>query len=105
LAEFWGNQVAEGFLHSFSGWVVFMVSLGLLGLFNCVLKLIPEHTEKQAFSSRTPRGKIRRSLTWPPVAVALAIVLFTPQIVNYAGKVPPLPLLKPLDTFPTEFEG
>jgi exosortase D (VPLPA-CTERM-specific) len=105
LAEYWGTRVADGFLHSFSGWVVFMVSLGLLGLFNCILKLIPENTGKQAFLSRTPRGKIRRSLTWPPVAVALTMVLFTPQMVNYAGKVPPLPLLKPLCTFPTEFEG
>ena len=105
LAEFWGNRVAEGFLHSFSGWVVFMVSLGLLGLFNYVLRLIPEYAPKQILPSKTPHRRICRTLTWPPVAIALAIVLFTPQIVNYAGKVPPLPLLKPLDTFPSEFDG
>jgi exosortase D (VPLPA-CTERM-specific) len=30
LYPIWGPQVAEGFFHDFSGWVIFMISLGLL---------------------------------------------------------------------------
>ena len=33
LVEHWGNAMAEGFLHDFEGWVVFMV---------CVLILLGE---------------------------------------------------------------
>ncbi|MCB1724525.1 MAG: VPLPA-CTERM-specific exosortase XrtD [Gammaproteobacteria bacterium] len=28
--EYWGSEMAEGFLHDFEGWVVFMASLGVL---------------------------------------------------------------------------
>ena len=30
LYPIWGPQVAEGFFHDFSGWVIFMISLGIL---------------------------------------------------------------------------
>lgn len=30
--EYWGSSMAEGFLHDFEGWIVFMFSAGLLGL-------------------------------------------------------------------------
>ncbi len=30
LVEYWGTSMAEGFLHDFEGWIVFMASLGLL---------------------------------------------------------------------------
>ncbi len=30
LVEFWGNDQAEGFLHDFEGWVVFMAAFGVL---------------------------------------------------------------------------
>jgi exosortase D (VPLPA-CTERM-specific) len=30
LYPIWGSQVAEGFFHDFSGWVIFMISLGIL---------------------------------------------------------------------------
>ena len=30
LVEHWGTQMAEGFVHQFEGWVVFMISIGVL---------------------------------------------------------------------------
>jgi exosortase D (VPLPA-CTERM-specific) len=30
LYPIWGPQVAEGFFHDFSGWIIFMISLGIL---------------------------------------------------------------------------
>lgn len=30
LGQFWGREVAEGFFHTFSGWLVFLLAFGLL---------------------------------------------------------------------------
>ncbi len=41
-AHRWGPSVAEGFLHEFSGWVVFMVAFALmLGLQQLIVRLAP----------------------------------------------------------------
>jgi exosortase len=37
LGQFWDPEKAEGFFHLFSGWLVFLLSLGLLFLFHLVL--------------------------------------------------------------------
>ncbi|MGA9543849.1 MAG: exosortase [Candidatus Sulfotelmatobacter sp.] len=42
LAQHWGPNTAEGFLHAFSGWLIFLLSLALLILFHRFLLLI-EH--------------------------------------------------------------
>jgi exosortase len=39
LGEYWSPDKAEGFFHMFSGWLVFLLSLGLLVLFHKVLGL------------------------------------------------------------------
>jgi EpsI family protein len=39
--QWWGPAVAEGFLHDFSGWAIFMVSLAVLLAFQWVLSLLP----------------------------------------------------------------
>jgi exosortase len=39
LGYYWNPDKAEGFFHEFSGWVVFVISLGLLFLAHAVLKL------------------------------------------------------------------
>lgn len=37
LGQYWDPQKAEGFFHLFSGWLIFLVSLGLLFLFHLAL--------------------------------------------------------------------
>ena len=37
LGEYWSPDKAEGFFHLFSGWLVFVLSLGLLVLFHKIL--------------------------------------------------------------------
>ena len=49
--EYWGARMAEGMLHDFEGWVVFMISLGLLLLLAAVLVRIG-----------SPRARLRSSL-------------------------------------------
>ena len=41
LFEVWGKEVAEGFFHSFSGWVLFIASLVVLLIEILILRLIP----------------------------------------------------------------
>jgi len=49
LYSVWGPEVAEGFFHGFSGWLMFMVSLGVLGLFMWALR------------DRGQKGRLQRS--------------------------------------------
>ena len=40
LVQYWDPAKAEGFFHSFSGWLIFVVSLGMLFLFHKVVAKI-----------------------------------------------------------------
>lgn len=48
LAHRFGPQTAEGFIHGFSGWVIFLVALSLMFLCHLGLRQIGEH-QKDAF--------------------------------------------------------
>jgi exosortase/archaeosortase family protein len=42
LAHRYGPAMAEGFLHEFSGWVVFLSALGLMFLCHWILRRMPK---------------------------------------------------------------
>lgn len=44
--EYWGKEMAEGFLHDFEGWVMFMASLGVLLVEMFVLNLIGRQRQR-----------------------------------------------------------
>lgn len=48
LVQYWDPDKAEGFFHAFSGWLIFVVSLGLLFLLHHLLMLIWPAKEKAA---------------------------------------------------------
>ncbi len=52
LTYYWGPKVADGFLHSFSGWVIFLMATALLlmlhGLINLIRKMAFLRPEKAA---------------------------------------------------------
>jgi len=48
LVQYWDPDKAEGFFHAFSGWLIFVVSLGLLFLLHQLLLLIWHRREKIA---------------------------------------------------------
>ncbi len=48
LVQYWDPDKAEGFFHAFSGWLIFVVSLGLLFLLHHLLKLAWPAREKAA---------------------------------------------------------
>jgi len=47
LVQYWDPAKAEGFFHSFSGWLIFVVSLGMLFLLHKVLEKILPHSTKE----------------------------------------------------------
>jgi exosortase D (VPLPA-CTERM-specific) len=96
MVEHWGISMAEGFLHQFQGWVVFMVSAGLMLCEIAVLNRIGRETGtwRQLFGvefpAPSPRGARiqKRSLTRPFIAasgvllVFAAVALFIPRPVE-----------------------
>ncbi|HKD03159.1 MAG TPA: exosortase/archaeosortase family protein [Terriglobales bacterium] len=48
LVQYWDPDKAEGFFHAFSGWLIFVVSLGMLFLLHHLLRLIWPGQEKAA---------------------------------------------------------
>ena len=59
LYEAWGAKVAEGFFHGFSGWFIFMFSLGVLLLEMRILKkVLPEKSSLVQGSKRQEGGRL-----------------------------------------------
>jgi EpsI family protein len=54
LFRVWGPEVAEGFFHGFSGWLIFIFALAVLLVEIWVLKAIGQKTEIR-FHAKTPR--------------------------------------------------
>jgi exosortase D (VPLPA-CTERM-specific) len=83
MVEHWGIGMAEGFLHEFQGWAVFMFSaalmLGEIALLNRVGH--ESGTWRQLFGiefpAPTPRGSTLRNRTMPAPFVAAAALLLT----------------------------
>ena len=117
LYKYWGKAVAEGFFHDFSGWFIFMFSLGILLMEMWVLKKI--FPEKSSPIQRDPQiteigadGEEKRiyasklkiqNLFSPPqflVAVILLIVsLVLSQGIEFREKIP---INKPFAEFPMQ---
>ena len=110
----WGTKMAEGFLHDFEGWVVFMGCLGILFLeimlFHIfsknrrpVLDLInldlPPLTAKLndfPFSAKGQR---------PFLAVCVAIALLTPPLLTVNERPENIPSRKTFDGFPMQYDA
>ncbi|MGO9037260.1 MAG: VPLPA-CTERM-specific exosortase XrtD [Steroidobacteraceae bacterium] len=81
MVEHWGIGMAEGFLHEFQGWAVFMVCAGLLLGEIAVLNGIGREsgTWRQLFGiefpAPTPAGAARRQRPLPPAFMAASAVL------------------------------
>lgn len=70
LVEYWGIEMANGFLHDFEGWAIFMLCLGVLILEMWLLAKIPPYPEKLV-TTELPKthdsepGKTDNNISWP----------------------------------------
>jgi exosortase D (VPLPA-CTERM-specific) len=107
IARQWGVEAAEGFFHSFSGWVVFMVCFVVFALLSFVLDRIPERKKEPPDGNRTGNAHRKaglRRLQWLPLVIAAAVILAAPPVVDQLGRVPPIPLERPLAEFPDSYD-
>ncbi|MBW1933084.1 MAG: VPLPA-CTERM-specific exosortase XrtD [Deltaproteobacteria bacterium] len=105
LYEFWGAEVAESFFHGFSGWFIFMFSLGILLLEMWALnKIFPktgekislkakgeETTEEMGEKIRNSKFEIRNFFSPPQFVVAVILLGATLAIshgVEFREKIP-----------------
>lgn len=100
-------SLQEGFLHQFSGWLIFLFCFAAMSLFNWLLNLIhPESTGVK--HNPEPSGPVdsvvpdkRVSHTYYVLA-AIAVILIFGQVDRTLSKVQPIQLLKSLDSFPLQ---
>jgi exosortase len=52
LGEYWNPDKAEGFFHSFSGWIIFMFSIGMLSILHGALNTLRRSPVKTSAGSR-----------------------------------------------------
>jgi exosortase D (VPLPA-CTERM-specific) len=106
VSEQWGREMAEGFLHDFSGWLVFMTSLGLFLIVSALLKRFPDPPPREGRMQEVP-GPLsgRRGVTWVAAVTAVVIVTAAQPVVALLGNVEPVRLQRPLALFPLQLDG
>jgi exosortase D (VPLPA-CTERM-specific) len=81
MVEHWGVEMAEGFLHEFQGWLVFMASAALMLGEIAVLNRIGHETGtwRQLFGvefpAPSPKGAMRRQRSIPPAFLGACALL------------------------------
>jgi exosortase D (VPLPA-CTERM-specific) len=103
----YGSQVAEGFFHGFSGWVVFCFAFVILVAETWILKRIhPAHepsADRHDRTKKTPTQAHPRAASGRlhPVCIVVCLILVatigTSEGVDFREKIP---INKPLETFP-----
>jgi exosortase D (VPLPA-CTERM-specific) len=103
IAQQWGRQTAEGFLHDFSGWAVFMASFAFFLLLSCILKWLPDSDGKES-AGGVEHSRVDRQYnpSWAAVLAGAAVILATPPLVEHLGSVKPVTLQQPLSSFPLQ---
>jgi EpsI family protein len=103
----WGVKAAEGFFHSFSGWIVFMVCFGCFLLINKLLSYLPGKIRPKQSSKYETASQEHSpaSLSLAPMLVCILLIVAMPYAVGHFGSVPPVPLKRPLTEFPLTLES
>ena len=103
--EHWGIGMAEGFLHEFQGWMVFMVSAALMLGEIAVLNRIGSEpgTWRQLFGvelpAATPRGALVRARRLPPSFIVALVVLAWPLSSQLSSCRGPAEIIPPRASF------
>lgn len=109
LVEHWGARMAEGFLHDFEGWVVFMASVAVL-LFE--VRLLAwmrgdRRAWRQIFGLDAPApdprgGRLRVPIPPPLLAATALLALFAVMLHQLPDRIESVPARSGLSTFPMQ---
>lgn len=100
-------SLQEGFLHIFSGWLIFLFCFAFMGLLNWLLNLLShqptgvKHNPEPLESVDSVVPDKRFSYTYY-VLSAIALILIFGHVDRSLSKVQPITLLKSLDSFPLQ---
>jgi exosortase D (VPLPA-CTERM-specific) len=111
--EYWGQEMAEGVLHDFEGWVVFMGCIGILIIEMFILSNIGKTRLplREAFGldfpTPTPKDAVLKYRSIPQSFIASIVILSLIAAASFAlpKRVEVIPERKSYALFPLEFDG
>jgi exosortase D (VPLPA-CTERM-specific) len=108
LVSYYGISAAEGLFHDFSGWLVFMLSFGLLFLIHFGLKALPgkalmKGTKQSLHSSNIQSQPQPFSIL--PIIICSALLLLAGGMVFTTSALPALQLKNGFENFPLVIGG
>ena len=96
----------EGFWHSFSGWLIFLICFGFLGLINWLLDYLHPATQEAVdeVEQTQPKGlSVTSQRSYYPYFLAALILVAGGSLLNgRIADLPPVPLLQSFDHFPLQ---
>ncbi len=113
LSKHFGSTVVEGFFHDFEGWLIFMVTLGvLLGEMWVLNRLFPESVHTEGYSrieaSKVAAGETAdvssqtKGLLQPQFIVSVVLLGLTLVLSQGIEFRPAIPISQPLKQFPMQ---
>jgi exosortase D (VPLPA-CTERM-specific) len=113
LAERYGPNVADGFFHGFSGWLVFMFAFALLFLFHLILKTLFRRgpgtslpvTQKTDRRGESNPGNPNRHVSLLPIILCAACLFIVSILSSATAAFPPLKIKGSLASFPMVIDG
>lgn len=111
MVEYWGQSMAEGFLHDFEGWAIFMASIGVLIFEMWVLALIGKERKPLRevfgldFPEPSPAGAV---ITWRKLPLQFmvafgALLLVLVGSLQFEKRAELIPDRKVFSEFPLQF--
>lgn len=112
LVEYLGTGAAEGFLHDFEGWAVFMVCMGILFLEMWILTKIGHQQRSLAaafnirFPDPLPNQAVAKLRSIPASAIAVLVTLFIGAALSFGIEKPEekVPSRKQFVNFPLQMD-
>lgn len=113
MVEHWGQSMAEGFLHDFQGWAVFMTSAGVLLLEMMLLAKIGKNRrpwrEVFGLDAAEPIGRnapaVQRTVPMTFIASTVLLSAFAASVLLMPERVEALPRRETFFAFPNQVES